>query len=93
MRDFVPCVGVDRVLTATAHRWDDNRLRSYLEEKGVLETKAQASRNELLARMRDAYAKITEPIWHAWSDSCIVSFPIMHCPLETLTLTLTRRAA
>ncbi|KAI0946261.1 hypothetical protein AcV7_010284 [Taiwanofungus camphoratus] len=58
--------------------WDDNRLRSYLEEKGVLETKAQASRNELLAKMRDAYAKITEPIWHAWSDSCIHEWLVQH---------------
>lgn len=53
--------------------WDDNRLRSYLEEKGVIETKQQATRDQLLAYMRDSYAKVSNPVWDAWSDSYMVS--------------------
>jgi hypothetical protein len=52
--------------------WDDNKLRSYLEDKGVLKTKAQKTREELLATMRDAYAKVANPVWSAWSDSYMV---------------------
>jgi hypothetical protein len=58
--------------------WDDNRLRSYLEEKGVIKTKQQATRDELLAKMNEAYAKTTNPIWQAWSDSYIVSLSSSH---------------
>ena len=60
-------------MSSHIHRWDDNRLRSYLEERGVIKTKSQATRDELLGKMRDAYAKTTNPIWQAWSDSYIVS--------------------
>lgn len=52
--------------------WDDNRLRSYLEEKGVIKTKQQATRDQLLAHMRDSYAKVSNPVWDAWSDSYMV---------------------
>ena len=54
--------------------WDDNRLRSYLEEKGALKTKQQKKRDELLKMMNDVYAKTSNPIWEAWSTSYIVSF-------------------
>lgn len=53
--------------------WDDNRLRSYLESKGVqVKDQAQKGRADLLGMMRDAYAKAIEPVWEAWSDSYIV---------------------
>jgi hypothetical protein len=53
--------------------WDDNRLRSYLESKGVkVQEKARKNRADLLGLMRDAYAKVTNPVWEAWSDSYIV---------------------
>ena len=55
------------------YRWDDNHLRSYLEEKGIIKTKQQATRDELLAKMRETYAQAANPIWQAWSDSYIVS--------------------
>ncbi|EMD35130.1 hypothetical protein CERSUDRAFT_116605 [Gelatoporia subvermispora B] len=52
--------------------WDDNRLRAYLEERGVIESnKPTPARSQLLAWMRDTYVKATNPIWHAWSDSYI----------------------
>jgi hypothetical protein len=53
-------------------RWDDNRLRSYLEEKGVIKTKQQATRDQLLAKMKESYASVANPVWSAWSDSYIV---------------------
>ncbi|KDQ11255.1 hypothetical protein BOTBODRAFT_163031 [Botryobasidium botryosum FD-172 SS1] len=51
--------------------WTENQLRSYLEGKGVIKSKQQATRDELLAKMRDAYAATTTPVWKAWSDSYI----------------------
>ncbi|KAJ3477437.1 hypothetical protein NLI96_g10462 [Meripilus lineatus] len=41
--------------------WDDNRLRSYLEEKGVIKTKQQATRDQLLAKMKESYTSATDP--------------------------------
>jgi hypothetical protein len=60
--------------------WTDNQLRSYLEEKGLLKTKAQKQKNELLQMMHDAWGKIADPVWEAWSDSYIVrsSFIMAH---------------
>ena len=52
--------------------WDDNQLRSYLEGKGLLKTKQQKKRDELLQMMHDAYGKVASPVWNAWSDSYIV---------------------
>ncbi|KAF7373562.1 hypothetical protein MSAN_00566600 [Mycena sanguinolenta] len=58
--------------------WDDNRLRSYLVEKGVIASTADKKRNELLALMRDAYARVTTPMWEAWSDSYMREWLIAH---------------
>ncbi|KAJ7756253.1 hypothetical protein B0H16DRAFT_1539183 [Mycena metata] len=59
--------------------WEDNRLRNYLVEKGVLaKDAADKKRAELLALMRDAYAKTTTPIWEAWSDSYMREWLIAH---------------
>ncbi|KAJ7430369.1 hypothetical protein FB451DRAFT_1114072 [Mycena latifolia] len=59
--------------------WDDNRLRSYLVEKGVLaKDAAEKKRAELLALMRDSYAAVTTPIWEAWSDSYMREWLIAH---------------
>ncbi|KAK7056264.1 hypothetical protein VNI00_002817 [Paramarasmius palmivorus] len=51
--------------------WDDNQLRSYLEEKGIIKTKTEKKRDELLKLMYDAYAKVADPVWEAWSNSYI----------------------
>ncbi|KAG6884899.1 hypothetical protein C0993_007356 [Termitomyces sp. T159_Od127] len=59
--------------------WDDNKLRSYLESKGVVvEERAKRSRNDLLGLMYDAYAKVTEPVYHAWSDSYLHNWLVSH---------------
>ncbi len=52
--------------------WDDNHLRSYLEGKGVIKTKQQATRDQLLAYMRDTYTSTVDNVWEAWSDSYMV---------------------
>ncbi|CCA76061.1 hypothetical protein PIIN_10061 [Serendipita indica DSM 11827] len=49
--------------------WSDNQLRTYLEEKGVIRTKAQVSRDEMLKKMRETYAAAANPVYDAWSDS------------------------
>jgi hypothetical protein len=53
--------------------WDDNRIRGYLEGKGVLKTKEEKRRDELLAMMREHYAKVADPAWDAWSTSYMVN--------------------
>ncbi|KAG8909012.1 hypothetical protein FRB99_000115 [Tulasnella sp. 403] len=59
--------------------WDDNRLRSFLEEKGVIKTKQQATRDELLAKMRDAYLNpVVDPVYNAWNDSYMREWLIAH---------------
>ncbi len=61
------------IVPIRACSWDDNRLRSYLESKNVIKTKQQATRDELLGKMKDVYGKTVNPVWQAWSDSYIVS--------------------
>ncbi|TFY60876.1 hypothetical protein EVJ58_g4870 [Rhodofomes roseus] len=58
--------------------WDDNALRAYLESKGVIESKQQATRNQLLGWMRDAYSAAVSPVWEAWSDSYIHQWLVNH---------------
>ena len=72
------------VETLTVRRWDDSELRAYLEEKGVVKTKTQARRDELLARMRETYARAADPVWRAWSDSYIVGFLLFCCGVGVL---------
>ncbi len=43
-----------------------------------MKTKQQATRNEMLQKMQDAYVKTTNPIWQAWSDSYMVRFARQH---------------
>ncbi|KAH9916239.1 hypothetical protein B0H21DRAFT_770754 [Amylocystis lapponica] len=57
--------------------WDDNRLRAYLEARGVIDAK-KAPRSQLLAKMHDTYARATEPLWQAWSDSYIHEWLVEH---------------
>ena len=68
--------------------WDDNKLRSYLEEKGVIKTKQQTTRDQLLAYMRDSYANVANPAWDAWSDSYMVSCLPVCVLLRPLSITM-----
>jgi Putative nuclear envelope organisation protein len=58
--------------------WSDNQLRTYLEDKGVIRTKAQVSRDEMLAKMQSVYASAADPIYSAWSDSYIRNWLIQN---------------
>ncbi|KAG6841812.1 hypothetical protein C0991_006696 [Blastosporella zonata] len=59
--------------------WDDNKLRNYLESKGVqVQDQAKESRSALLGLMHDAYAKVTNPVYHAWSDSYLHNWLVSH---------------
>ncbi|KAJ7724955.1 hypothetical protein DFH07DRAFT_971070 [Mycena maculata] len=57
----------------------DNKLRLYLVEKGVLAKDTEEKKHtELLALMRDAYARATTPFWQAWSTSYMREWLIAH---------------
>lgn len=64
---------IDRSKDYVFSAWDDNMLRTYLEDKGLVKTKAEKRRDEMLAIMEDYYNKMSSPIWEAWSDSYMVS--------------------
>lgn len=55
--------------------WDDNQMKNYLVSQGVLKSHAQKTRDQYLKLMKEHYAAIADPIWEAWSDSYIASFP------------------
>lgn len=63
---------IDRSKDYVFSTWDDNRLRSYLESKGLIKTSAEKKRDELLAMAEDYYNKASTPVWEAWSDSYMV---------------------
>ncbi|KAH9476956.1 Stress response protein ish1 [Psilocybe cubensis] len=58
--------------------WSDNELRTWLEKKGVIKTKSQLRREELLQKMHDAYASVADPVWEAWSDSYMHDWLLSH---------------
>lgn len=51
--------------------WNDNEMRTWLEEHGYIRTKSQVKRDELIAKMNQYYAAATTPVYNAWSDSYI----------------------
>ncbi|CDO77473.1 hypothetical protein BN946_scf184902.g7 [Trametes cinnabarina] len=57
--------------------WDDNRIRSYLQEHGVIEPPA-TPRNKLLAKMKETYAATVNPVYKAWSDSYLHRWLVNH---------------
>ncbi|KAG5653146.1 hypothetical protein H0H81_002138 [Sphagnurus paluster] len=59
--------------------WNDAKIRSYLVSKGVrVKEGAAQSRDQLLNLMRDTYAKASEPIYEAWSDSYLNEWLVSH---------------
>ncbi|KIK81108.1 hypothetical protein PAXRUDRAFT_833092 [Paxillus rubicundulus Ve08.2h10] len=58
--------------------WDDNRLRSWLEEHGVVEAKKASTREELTKLANEFYRKAADPLWESWSDSYIREWLIAH---------------
>jgi hypothetical protein len=49
--------------------WDDNQLRTWLEQHGYIRTNAQVTRDEMLQKMKETYATAADPVYLAWSDS------------------------
>lgn len=59
--------------------WDDNRLRSWLEDRGVIESRKASTRTELIKLVNHYYSKAAGPVWNRWSDSymaCVISFSV-----------------
>lgn len=72
MRDFPSSIFIN--YNSLYHcRWDDNRIRAYLEKKGVIKSKQEVARDQLFAKMRESYTGASDPAYQAWSDSYIVS--------------------
>jgi hypothetical protein len=67
--------------------WDDNQLRSYLEEKHVIEAKSTHPRNFLLQKMSSVFHKyLNDPVYHTWSDNYLkgwlVAHGVLHAPTD-----------
>lgn len=58
--------------------WDDNQLRTWLEQHDVISTPAPTGRAALLNNVRVAYLKVTNPIYEAWSTSAIHEWLVEH---------------
>lgn len=64
--------GFDQSKDYVYSTWSDNEMRTWLEKKGLLKTKSEKKKDELLQMMHDAYGSVANPIWEAWSDSYLV---------------------
>jgi len=69
---------MDRSKDYVYSSWDDSRLRSYLESHGLLKTKAERRRDEMLAMMEEHYNKVANPVWEAWGDSYMHDWLVSH---------------
>ncbi|KAF9054215.1 hypothetical protein BJ165DRAFT_1324486, partial [Panaeolus papilionaceus] len=58
--------------------WSDNQLRSWLEDRGLIKTKTQLQREELLQKVHNAYNSATSPVWNSWSDSNLHAWLVDH---------------
>ncbi|KAF9451357.1 hypothetical protein P691DRAFT_699577, partial [Macrolepiota fuliginosa MF-IS2] len=69
---------IDRSKDYVWSTWDDSQMRAYLESKGLLKTKAEKRRDEMVTLMEDYYNKATTPAWGAWSDSYMHEWLVSH---------------
>jgi len=58
--------------------WDDNQLRTWLEEHNIVSTPAPTGRSALLNNVRVAYLKATSPLYEAWSTSALHEWLVEH---------------
>ncbi|KDR78366.1 hypothetical protein GALMADRAFT_245516 [Galerina marginata CBS 339.88] len=65
--------------------WDDNQMRTWLEERGAIKTKSQLRRAELLKKMDQLWGKVSDPVWEAWSDSYIHGWLVSHNIIKSET--------
>lgn len=54
--------------------WDENQMRSWLVKKGLLKSKEQKTKEQLVQMMHASWGRVANPVWEAWSDSYIVRF-------------------
>jgi len=52
--------------------WDENQMKTWLVRKGLLKSKEQKKKEELLQMMHSSWGRVASPVWEAWSDSYIV---------------------
>jgi cell division septum initiation protein DivIVA len=53
-------------------------MRTWLEKKGLIKTKSETKKDELLQMMHDAYGSVANPVWEAWSDSYLHNWLVSH---------------
>ncbi|KAF6749541.1 hypothetical protein DFP72DRAFT_538670 [Ephemerocybe angulata] len=58
--------------------WDEAQMKKWLQDKGLLKTKEQKKKDELLQMMHDAWGRVVTPIWSAWSDSYLHNWLVSH---------------
>ncbi|KAG1841531.1 hypothetical protein DFJ58DRAFT_808004 [Suillus subalutaceus] len=58
--------------------WDDSRLRSWLEDHGVIEARKTSTHSELMKLANDYCRTAVEPVWNAWSDSYMREWLVSH---------------
>jgi phage antirepressor YoqD-like protein len=44
-------------------------MRAWLVERGLLKSKEQKKKEEMLRMMHDAWGRVADPVWDAWNDS------------------------
>lgn len=57
--------------------WNEGQLRHYLEEKGIVDTPAQAQKNDLVAAVKKTYQDTADNVYDTWSDSYLVCYPLL----------------
>lgn len=57
----------------TYSSWDDSQLRKYLVDNGYMKSKTEATRDQLLTNMKDAYTTTVNAPYEVYSDSYLVS--------------------
>jgi hypothetical protein len=69
--------------------WDDNQMKNWLVQKRLLKSKDQKKREELLQMMHDAWGRVANPVWDAWSDSYLVGATFLsHLESNDITISL-----
>jgi len=64
----------DETKDYTYSTWDENQMKTWLVRKGLLKSKEQKKKEELLQMMHSSWGKVANPVWEAWGDSYIVRY-------------------
>ncbi|KAI0027980.1 hypothetical protein K488DRAFT_90238 [Vararia minispora EC-137] len=58
--------------------WDDSELRAYLVDKGLLKSKEELTREQMIKKFQDYYHSAVDPVYEFWSDSFINEWLYQH---------------